>query len=378
MTSLRHQETVTVRVRTLLDEFGRPQDKVQIVRRGKINTRIKRSTNYGRSWAFDSEQVPTNRILLDDGQRFAQYSSNPKHATYVDAFGEPKALFRVQRVYATISKVKVHLGDSTWSDVQEFPTNSIIFDGGARAGWMLPAWHHFESIEDEQDQQQATEPGEKQEEAAPEPVPTEVPATAALVAPAPPATHPVGQRFSYIRVSSADQNLARQRDMIGPVNKEFLDQVSARSRADRPGLEYCIDYLRDHDELIVASIDRLARSLVDLRAIIDQITTKGASVHFIKENLTFSTESTDPRANLLLGILGSFAEFERATIRERQAEGIALAKKAGKYKGRKRALTPEQVGQARRRAEASESKVAIARDLGISRATLYRALSDQG
>lgn len=82
---------------------------------------------------------------------------------------------------------------------------------------------------------------------------------------------PKGQRFSYIRVSSTDQNLARQRSMIGQVDKEFLDEVSARSRAARPGLERCIDYLRDHDELIVASIDRLARSLVDLRGISDLV-----------------------------------------------------------------------------------------------------------
>ena len=93
----------------------------------------------------------------------------------------------------------------------------------------------------------------------------------------------------------------------------------------------------------MASIDRLARSSVDLRSIIDQITDKGLSVHFIKKSLTFSKDSTDPRATLMLGILGSFAEFERAIIRERQAEGIALAKKAGKCKGRKRALTPEGV-----------------------------------
>ncbi|MBA4504023.1 recombinase family protein, partial [Corynebacterium sanguinis] len=126
---------------------------------------------------------------------------------------------------------------------------------------------------------------------------------------------------------------------------------------------------------IVASIDRLARSLVDLRMIIDKITAKGASVHFVKESLTFSQDSTDPRATLMLGILGSFAEFERAIIRERQSEGIALAKKAGKYKGRKRALTLEKVEEARRRADSGEAKVAIARDLGVSRATLYRALS---
>lgn len=77
----------------------------------------------------------------------------------------------------------------------------------------------------------------------------------------------------------------------------------------------------------------------------------------------------------MLGILGSFAEFERSIIRERQAEGIALAKKFGKYKGRKRALSPEKVEEARRRADAGESKVAIAKDLGVSRATVYRALS---
>ncbi|WP_257203473.1 recombinase family protein [Corynebacterium cystitidis] len=135
--------------------------------------------------------------------------------------------------------------------------------------------------------------------------------------------------------------------------------------------------MRHGDTLQVVSIDRLARSLVDLRGIIDQITAKGASVHFVKEHLTFSKESTDPRATLMLGVLGSFAEFERSIVRERQAEGIALAKKAGKYKGRKRALTPAQVTEARRQAAAGESKVAIAEDLGISRATLYRVLTDR-
>lgn len=184
-----------------------------------------------------------------------------------------------------------------------------------------------------------------------------------------------GQRVSYIRVSTAEQNLARQREMIGPVDREFQDKISARSRADRAGLEDCIDYLRENDQLMVASIDRLARSLADLQTLIDQITAQDASVHFIKEGLTFSAESSDPRARLMLGILGSFAEFERSIIRERQAEGIALAKKAGKYTGRKRALTPSKVKEAKQRAKAGESKVSIAKDLGVSRATLYRALS---
>lgn len=135
-------------------------------------------------------------------------------------------------------------------------------------------------------------------------------------------------------------------------------------------------YVRDGDELVVSSIDRLARSLADLRALVDELTAKGVTVTFLHEHLTFSKNSSDPRADLMLGILGSFAEFERAIIRERQAEGIALAKKAGKYKGRKRALTPDQVAEAKERVAAGESKASIARDFGITRPTLYRALDD--
>ncbi|TWS50874.1 recombinase family protein [Corynebacterium glutamicum] len=107
-----------------------------------------------------------------------------------------------------------------------------------------------------------------------------------------------------------------------------------------------------------------------------QVTAKGASVHFLKEGLMFSATDQDPRATLMLGILGSFAEFERSIIRERQAEGIALAKKAGKFTGRKKALSPEQVEHARMRVEARETKTAIAQDLSVSRATLYRALAE--
>ena len=96
---------------------------------------------------------------------------------------------------------------------------------------------------------------------------------------------------------------------------------------------------------------------------------------FHKEGLRFAADTDDPTANLMLGVLGSFAEFERAIIRERQAEGIALAKKAGKYTGRPKALSDEQVAEARRRVQEGESKVSIAEDLGIGRSTLYRALA---
>lgn len=141
-----------------------------------------------------------------------------------------------------------------------------------------------------------------------------------------------------------------------------------------PGLDARLSYVRDGDELHVASIDRLARSLIDLKQLIGQLTDKGVSVHFHKENLTFSADKTDPTADLMLGILGSFAEFERSIIRERQAEGIALAKKAGKYTGRPKALSDEEVAEARRRVAAGEKKTAVAESLGVSRSTLYRYL----
>lgn len=83
----------------------------------------------------------------------------------------------------------------------------------------------------------------------------------------------------------------------------------------------------------MASIDRLARSPVDLRSIIDQTTDKGASVHFVKENLTFSKNSTDPRATLMLGILGSFPEFERAIIRGRRPRASPWRRKPASTRG---------------------------------------------
>lgn len=161
----------------------------------------------------------------------------------------------------------------------------------------------------------------------------------------------------------------------GRIDRFFEDKISGRSRAERPALNECIKYLRDGDELVVSSIDRLARSLIDLRTLVDEITAKGVTVYFLHENLRFTHEGEDARSNLMLSILGSFAEFERAIIRERQAEGIALAQKAGKYRGRKRALSAEQIDEARIRIGAGESKAAVARELGVARTTLYAALN---
>ena len=188
-----------------------------------------------------------------------------------------------------------------------------------------------------------------------------------------------GQRVGYVRVSTVEQNDQRQHELLqasGVIDRFFENKISGRTRATRPGLTECMNYLRDGDELVISSIDRLARSLADLRALVDELTDKGVTVTFLHEHLSFSKNSSDPRADLMLSILGSFAEFERAIIRERQAEGIALAKKAGKYKGRKRALTTAQVDDARERIAAGESKASIARSFGVTRPTLYRALNN--
>ena len=116
----------------------------------------------------------------------------------------------------------------------------------------------------------------------------------------------------------------------------------------RPQLQAALDYIREGDELVVHSMDRLARNLDDLRRMVLDLTKKAVHVRFVKENLTFTGEDS-PMSNLLLSLLGAVAEFERSMIRERQREGIALAKKAGVYKGRKPSLTKEQVKEILRR-----------------------------
>ena len=121
-------------------------------------------------------------------------------------------------------------------------------------------------------------------------------------------------------------------------------------------------------------MDRLARSLSDLLALVRGLTDKGVCVEFIKERLTF-TDDDDAVSTLLLQVIGAVAEFERTLIRERQSQGIAVAKANGVYKGRAKALTPEQVTDARQRIKQGIPKAQVARDLGVSRQTLYSALS---
>lgn len=182
-----------------------------------------------------------------------------------------------------------------------------------------------------------------------------------------------GQTVGYIRVSSADQNEARQVEALSGVERLFTDKVSGKS-TERPALAEMLDYVRSGDTVRVASLDRLARNLDDLRRLVTDLTAKGVRVEFIKEGLTFTGEDS-AMSKLLLSVMGAFAEFERSLIRERQTEGIAIAKANGVYKGRKPALSAEQVEQARQQVIEGIPKAEVARRLGVSRQTLYTALS---
>jgi DNA invertase Pin-like site-specific DNA recombinase len=153
-----------------------------------------------------------------------------------------------------------------------------------------------------------------------------------------------GQRVGYARVSTLDQNTARQLGGV-PVDRTFTDHVSGKD-LDRPELDAMLGFVRDGDTVIVHSMDRLARNLDDLRATVRRLTGKGVKVQFVKEQLTFTGDDT-AMATLLLSVMGAFAEFERSLIRERQREGIALAKQRGAYRGRRKALTPDDVDRLR-------------------------------
>lgn len=176
-------------------------------------------------------------------------------------------------------------------------------------------------------------------------------------------------RVGYIRVSTLDQNTDRQLDGV-ELDKTFTDKASGKD-TKRPELKRALEYLREGDTLLVHSMDRLARNLDDLRKIVKDLTGRGVAVEFIKEHLTFTGEDSS-MSILLLSIMGAFAEFERALLRERQREGITLARRKGVYKGRSPSLTPDRVAELRKRVLSGERKSILAREFGISRETLYR------
>ena len=155
----------------------------------------------------------------------------------------------------------------------------------------------------------------------------------------------------------------------------FTDRASGGS-TDRPTLEAMLAHVRDQDTVVVASMDRLARSVVDLDRLVSELTARGLEVRFLKEGLTFNVAGpADPLAVFQLQVMGAFAQLERALIRDRQREGIAAAKARGVYRGRARRHTPEQVAGAREEVASGVPKAVVARRLGVARQTVYNALA---
>jgi len=173
----------------------------------------------------------------------------------------------------------------------------------------------------------------------------------------------------YGRVSSAGQSLDVQREQLLAAGAEqiFEEKRSGTTTEGREQLEAALRYVRKGDVFLVTRLDRLARSLVDLRRIVDTLTEKGVGFRCLQQHI----DTTSSEGRLMLNLLGSFAEFETEIRKERQADGIAKAKAAGRYRGRPKAIDPEQI--AALRAEGLGAS-AIAKRLGIGRASVYRAL----
>jgi DNA invertase Pin-like site-specific DNA recombinase len=183
----------------------------------------------------------------------------------------------------------------------------------------------------------------------------------------------VGQCIGYIRVSSVDQNTERQLDGI-KLDKTFTDKASGKD-TKRPQLELLMSFARSGDTVIVHSMDRLARNLDDLRRIVQTLTGRGVRIEFVKEHLSFTGEDS-PMSNLMLSVMGAIHEFDRAILKERQREGIVLAKKRGAFRGRKKSLSPAGVAELRQRIATGLSKARAAREFCISRETLYKYLKE--
>ena len=188
-----------------------------------------------------------------------------------------------------------------------------------------------------------------------------------------------GKRIGYVRVSSADQNDARQLDGV-TLDKIFTDKASGKD-TNRPQLIAMRDYVREGDVIFVHSMDRLSRSLSDLQRVVEDLTGNGITITFVKESLTFEPPSTGTDSHktaystLMLQLLGAVGQFERALIKERQREGIAIAKANNLYKGRKPKLNKAGVQSLQRMAADGVKKVEIAERLGISRASVYAYLN---
>ena len=182
-----------------------------------------------------------------------------------------------------------------------------------------------------------------------------------------------GKNVAYVRVSTAEQNESRQREALQAYDIErwFVEKASGKD-IKRPELQAMLDYIREDDTVYVEEFSRLGRSTSDLLSIVQRIESTGAKFISIKEN--FDTKT--PAGKLQMTMMAAIAEFERAMILERQREGIAIAKREGKYKGRKAISVPNIGDYYDRYMTRQETKTSIALKLGISRTTLDKLFKE--
>ena len=179
--------------------------------------------------------------------------------------------------------------------------------------------------------------------------------------------------FNYIRVSTIDQNTERQLKGVA-WDRVYEEKISGKD-TNRPELQAMLSNIRTGDVINIHSMDRLARNTRDLLNLVEEITSKGATISFHKENITFKgNEKQDPYQKMMMTMLGAVAELERAIILERQREGIAIAKSKGKYKGGKNKLSDEQVKELNNLHEQGVAISQIAKQFKITRPTVYSYL----
>ena len=175
--------------------------------------------------------------------------------------------------------------------------------------------------------------------------------------------------IAYIRVSTEEQNEARQREALEQhnIDKFFIEKASGKN-TKRPELQKMLDWAREGDTIFIHDLSRIARSTKDLLELLDTLDAKKVALVSDKENI----DTTTATGKLIVTVIGAINEFERANLLERQREGIAIAKREGKYKGRKNIVITD-IGQYYERYMNREaSKAELARELGVSRPTLDR------
>lgn len=181
-------------------------------------------------------------------------------------------------------------------------------------------------------------------------------------------------KIGYVRVSTVDQNEARQVEALKKygIEKWYSEKVSGKD-LNRPKLQEMLDFVREGDTIYIHDFSRISRSVKDLLSLIDLLEAKKVHLVSLKENLDTST----PGGRLMLTMIGAINEFERANLLERQAEGIAIAKAKGKYKGRKAIEINEAFIEGYNKYLARQlSKSALAKELGVSRPTLDKLINE--